>query len=338
MMKSKKNHYYFFLVFFLVFIFLVLRTVGLYPICFSDEYQYSLLARIQPLSEAHLPNYLYLKIFHWTNFFGDGFLMAARIFNILFFCCATFFLYHIAQNYTSKNQALWISLLALLAPINTYTAFFMPESLYYFLFVLGMWSLLRIDPDSPSRAWLLPGAVLGLNALVKPHAQLLIPAVLLYMLLSIGPLFPSVQARLVSAAKACALFLIGVYAVKFGLGYLLAGKTGVNMAGQTYGSIHYEFLHNLPNFLHSLWGHICGLLIVFGFPLFIAAYKLLSRPSYTRGRSYQERTCLIVCLMVCLMVIQVAFFTANIAGQGPYEHPNLYTFATTAFFLFFYCL
>lgn len=55
------NRKYLYITIFFLFVFLVLRTIGLYPICFSDEYQYSILSRIQPLSEAHLPNYLYLK-------------------------------------------------------------------------------------------------------------------------------------------------------------------------------------------------------------------------------------------------------------------------------------
>ena len=110
----------------------------------------------------------------------------------------------------------------------------MPESLYYFLFIVCMWSLLRIEPHASSSAWLLPGAVLGLNALVKPHAQLLIPAVLLYMVFLFGTLSCDCKTRLQSLFKAVILFVVGIYAIKLGLGYLLAGTAGLNLAGRAY--------------------------------------------------------------------------------------------------------
>jgi len=46
-----------------IFLFLVLRNIGLYPTVFADEYIYSKLSRLQPLSESTIPNYLYLKLY-----------------------------------------------------------------------------------------------------------------------------------------------------------------------------------------------------------------------------------------------------------------------------------
>lgn len=264
--------------------------------------------------------------------------MGARIFNIIFFCSSAFFFYKISLNYTTSHQAIWVTILSLMAPINTYTAVFMPESLYYFLFIVCMWSLLRIEPHASSSAWLLPGAVLGLNALVKPHAQLLIPAVLLYMVFLFGTLSCDCKTRLQSLFKAVILFVVGIYAIKLGLGYLLAGTAGLNLAGRAYSSIHYDFLASLPNFLHSLRGHIRGILILFGFPLLAGLYNLFFRQSDSNGLSYQRKVCLLTCLIACLMIVQVAFFTANIAGTGPYEHASRLHFRYYNFIFPFFIL
>ena len=47
----------------LVCCYLVQRMLGLYPGIFVDEWYYSEMARLAPLSEAILPSYLYLLVF-----------------------------------------------------------------------------------------------------------------------------------------------------------------------------------------------------------------------------------------------------------------------------------
>ena len=58
----------------LIFLFLLIRNAGLYPSVFADEYTYSKLSRLLPLSESSIPGYLYLKLYSVTNSCGDGFL------------------------------------------------------------------------------------------------------------------------------------------------------------------------------------------------------------------------------------------------------------------------
>ncbi len=70
-----------------IFLFLALRNTGLYPSVFADEYTYSKLSRLMPLSESTIPGYIYLKLYSVTNYGGDGFLGCAKIVNS-FLCVA----------------------------------------------------------------------------------------------------------------------------------------------------------------------------------------------------------------------------------------------------------
>ena len=64
----------------------------------------------------------------------------------------------------------------LLRRANVYTAYFMPESTYYFGFAVLSWIALTRGQWGWARRALATGAVLGLMSLVKVHALFLLPA------------------------------------------------------------------------------------------------------------------------------------------------------------------
>jgi len=122
---------------FAIALLLIFRNLGLYPIVFPDEYTYSKFSRLIPFREAYIPNYLWFLVYRVTSICGDGFLGCGRLLNVVFFVSAAPFIYLIGKKITGEKTALLISVLSILGPINVYTAFFMPESLY-FLFFLGV--------------------------------------------------------------------------------------------------------------------------------------------------------------------------------------------------------
>jgi hypothetical protein len=115
------------------------RSQGINPTVFADEWYYSKMARLQPLAEAIVPSYLYLWLFGATNACGDGFLECARGANALLFVAGAPFLYLTARSVTGRGTAAAIALLATLAPLNLFTAYFMPETMYYFGFCVLSW-------------------------------------------------------------------------------------------------------------------------------------------------------------------------------------------------------
>jgi phosphoglycerol transferase len=111
-----------------VFVGLLLRNSGLYP-SVMDEYPYSTMSRLMPLANASVPDYLYFVVYNFTNQCGDGFLSCARIMNVAAFVGAAPFIYLTARRVCTRGVATLVVILALVGPINTYTAYFMPEPL-----------------------------------------------------------------------------------------------------------------------------------------------------------------------------------------------------------------
>ena len=148
----------------------------------SDEYNYSKYSRLLPLADAIAPSYLYLAIYRATNLCGDGFYDCAKLFNALFFVASAPLIYLTARRTCTKSVSSIVALLALLGPVNSYTAYYMPEALFFFSFWLLTWFILRLDHSSSSKSWCFAGILLGLSALVKPHALFFLPAIVLYIL------------------------------------------------------------------------------------------------------------------------------------------------------------
>ncbi len=165
-----------------IFILLLFRNIGLYPIVFADEYVYSKFSRLLPLNEVYVPNYLYFKIYSITNSCGDKFLDCTKIINALFFVSALPFIYLICRSIAGTFTSLLIAVLAIIGPINSYTAYFMPESMYFLSFWASVWILLKQDHDSTNYKWILAGAIYGVSILVKPHSLFFLPAILIYLL------------------------------------------------------------------------------------------------------------------------------------------------------------
>src|SRR5689334_5562142 len=78
---------------------LLYRNLGLNPAIFADEWYYSKMARLMPLSEAIVPSYLYLWLARGSLSCGTDFLDCIRVGNAVFFAGAGVFLYLVARVY-----------------------------------------------------------------------------------------------------------------------------------------------------------------------------------------------------------------------------------------------
>jgi len=263
-----------------LFAWLLSRNLGLTPTIFADEWYYSRLSRLQPLSEAILPSWLYLWAFSASNACGDRFLDCVRGANVLLFVAAAPFLYLATRQVAGRAAAVAVALLATLAPLNIYTAYFMPEATYYFGFCVLSWVALA------GRAWprtaqvLAAGVVLGLLSLVKVHAVFLLPSLCLYFVY-LG--WSDGGAWLRRALAAVALAAGATLAVKFGLGWALAGKAGLALFGSFYGAAATNaggstVARLLHPFLVSAGGHLMALALLNALPLAMLAFGLLRLP------------------------------------------------------------
>lgn len=316
-----------------VFFFLLFRNIGLYPTVFADEYTYSKLSRLLPLAESSIPGYLYLWLYSYTNYCGDGFLECAKLINNAFFVGAVPFIFLIARRVAGPYLSLAVSFLAIIGPISSYTAYFMPESFYFLSFWVLCWCLLNIKPQSGRCVWFAAGTIYGVSSLIKPHSIFFLPAVIIYIA------FVFFQGRPLFYRQffiAFALFIAASMLTKFGVGYLLAGPAGLTIFGPLYGSIASSAASGVDKYIQLLSlafenvnGHALALTLIYGLPLTLAAtlaFNSLFRKAYSeREQNSQsarlERVAVLSLVVVLNMICVVALFTASVANSGPSETP-----------------
>ena len=162
--------------------YLLLRNTGLF-LTVPDEWVYSKTARLLPPEAAGVPSYLYFLIYRATNLCGAGYLECARALNVFFMVGAMPFIYLLCRTVAGRWVSLFIAVMAVLGPINTYTAYFMPESLYLLLFWVLAWYALRGTEANPLLRGAIMGVIIGLMALVKVHAFFLVPVIVGFLAL-----------------------------------------------------------------------------------------------------------------------------------------------------------
>jgi len=306
--------------------YLALRNAGVYPVVFADEWNYSKMARLQPLGDAMVPSYLYLWLFGASSACGDGFLGCVRAGNIALYLAAAPLLYFTALRYTGARPAAVIALLSTLAPMNVYTLFFMPEASYYLGFCVLSWILLTWPARSaykPAAA----GVVLGALSLVKVHALFLLPPTCLYLLYASWQAGGRWLLRGLGGAVLVGMLTAGV---KFALGYLLAGPAGLSLLGPFYASSAgsgADPAARMAATLVNARGHLMALVVLLGLPLALVLHGLCSnglrnelRNTGTPGAPLQ----VYVLLMLGASVGMTAVYAGTIAHLADNEALRLH--------------
>ena len=314
-----------------VFVYLLLRNSGVYPMVFADEWLYSSAARLHPLAESTLPSYLYLALFGNTSRCGPGFLECARILNALLFVGAAPFLYMIARRVCGALPAATLAVFCLLGPINSYTVYFMPEAMYFFGFCILSWAVLawRTWPAMAYGSAL--GGLLGALAVVKVHALFLLPALLVFMAyVSWG------KGGVLRFLRMATLLIVVALAVKSVLGYMLAGPEGLQILGSFYGDHASQskgsgsILRLIEPALNSLRGHLMAIALMFGMPVAAIASQL-AVPAQREEAGAELRAFQVYVVLALGAVLAVTvLFTASIAKFGEAEawrlHMRYYNF------------
>lgn len=325
-----------------LFVVLLMRTLGIYPVVFGDEYTYSSLSRLLPFSASYIPGYLYLAIYRLTNLCGDGFLDCARVLNVLFFMAASPFIYMVARRVCSRNVSLWVCALALIAPINSFTIYFMPEPLYFFSFWLCVWFFLSIKIGDSHLKWVVFGLMLGASALIKPHAMFIVPALILT---TFYLHFRSVERWFTKAAVKSLIFVLGMFVTKFGISYALAGESGLTLLGNFYTSKLTTSATNFERYLAIFeaapkigLGHVLAVCILFGTPLAIVISKMWKPVEQPEAEQSQHSIAFLTVALLLNLIAVVALFSASIVGSNELEtavrlHMRYYDFIFPLFYI-----
>lgn len=326
----------------LIFLILIFRNAGLYPNVFLDEWIFSRAARHADFSEASIPIYLYYLIFRMTSYCGDGFAACARLLNALFFVAALPFIFLTARRVTSERIATLIATVAAIGPINTYTAYFMPEAIHFFCFWAYTWYLLGFRGLAPSRFGFLAGALFGAMMLIKVHTIFMLPAVIVVIVQSSIELEARFATRRAATNIVC--FVIAAMATRLLLGYLLAGNSGLDVLGHSYGGHatatagNTDYSRLALQTIWSLKNHLLGLSLMFGVP--VAILLCWPQRDALRPEVASSLSCLhayTLPLLGCLLFVTAAF-TASVVAAHPFErlenmYARYYSFAFPLLFM-----
>lgn len=325
-----------------IFIFLVFRNSGLGPSVLGDEWTYSLYSRLLPLSQAQVPSFLYLLIYRSSNVCGPDFMGCVGVLNAGFFVAAAPFIFILARRYMQTGLALLLTLASLLGPVSTYTAFFMPEAMYFFLFWVFAWLVLVLAPLASVRNGLSVGALLGVLCLVKLHALFLLGGYGVYLLatgmLTRGP------SRFRSTLQGFVAALLAFLVVRLGLGYLIAGHQGLDLLGGFYAAqANSSFRHPDSGLLlhygaRSLFGHGMALVALYAVPL-ACLFQLRHIPVDGDAPAADRQRLMVFSVAILSVLVAVTvYFTANVPDGNPLEalrrlHMRYYDFALPLLYL-----
>ncbi len=323
-----------------IFLYLLYRNLGLYPVVMADEWAYSLYSRLLPFSRSSIPSYLFFWLFKQTNHSGGGYLDCARLFNCILFVGSAPFIYAVSRQVVQPITAAFIALLALVGPVNTYTAYFMPESMYFFGFWVLSWLVLTFRRQRPLLYGCAIGATLACLLMVKVHALFLMPGVAAAIIASIAcSKAPSRWSRAVLIFVYAGLTTI---AVRFLAGYLFAGTAGLHILGQKYGAAADSsltvnaLLRMTAQGLFVLKGHVLGLILLYGVPLAsLAVWQRRQNRSPQADKLFVIKVYTLSTLAFLLVV--TAYYTVSVVGQ-PHEaidrlHLRYYNFALPLLFI-----
>ncbi|MFH7242347.1 MAG: DUF7024 domain-containing protein [Spirulina sp.] len=310
---------------------LIFRSLGLYPGVMGDEYLHSISSRLLPFNAMIYPEYLYYSIYRTTRMCGDGFLECARVLNAVFFVSSAPFIYLISRKVTDKRTSLLIAALSILGPINSYTAYFMPESLFFLFFWVFTWLVLSMSPKHGIWNWLSLGLFFGLTSLVKPHALFLLPSLVVFFAFQKHDHQHNSEVSFRKKLRLYSAFFASAIATKFLIGFILAGEAGLTLFG-TYesqapaGQSLDDYVNIFKLFLENIRGHFLGLSLLFSVPIAqILSSSIFSlKQQSDRGSSINVVNIILYALSIFVFIIPIAaLYTGSIAYAYPDYQSNL---------------
>jgi phosphoglycerol transferase len=248
------------------------------------------------------------------------------------------FIYSIASHFTSRPVASFIAILSVLAPTNTYTAYYMPESLYFLSFWIFSWYILKLDYRSAYTSWICASLIFAITSLIKPRSLFALPGLTLYFAYLIRQ-----RPAKVWAARwffISATFVSVAIGTKLALGFAFAGKAGLTLfgsarsfipIGSTYSSIPSDvargawglerYMELVTLAIVNLAGHLLALSVLFCTVLAAILFSLGKALSRNEAGNASLKVSLYAFSFIAPLILLTALYTVSVLGEGPYETP-----------------
>lgn len=306
------------------------------PRMMGDELIYSQNLLLRPMAEITHPNFLYQVVYQPVTACGDNFYLCSKWINTGFLLVFAGALYLLAASFSRRIWAVLVAIAVAVGPVAIYSSLFTPDMMFFALCSLTIWAYAVRPLQKTLLNWLLVGSLLSLALLTKPHALILLPALVLaeFVVASHGDW----RTRLKSAI-APATVGISALVVKLGIGFAAAGVAGLGIFGGAYenalddnmripsngagsgngqgaGSSEADFSMPILDFLSQSLLH-AGFAIVF-FGVLLAQSVRLARRENTRVSRLAALTLtslLFGALMSSIFVAMAPAWGENLEGQ-----------------------
>ena len=326
-----------------------------HPFVLGDEYYYSSLSRYFGHNTElfthdpyipHYPDELYFWLFSIVHLWGNESYAAVKVLNSVLLAAAMVPIYATARLFLERRTALFLSIVSVFAPINSLTAYFMPESCYLLMFWLFAFFFLCNLPRHTIKAGAYGGALLGLLVLIKPHALAILAAAELTiaaMMLLDEEFEISRLDGLLYLISLNAGFIVTLLIVHVGL----FGHRDLNIFGfytQFAGRMD-KPVSFLSKALMVLIAHVVYTNIIFGLPLVVTLLGALGLFSSNKPecRARLRVLCVFAIFALIFLLAMTAKATVNFSmGLGPSElrrlHGRYYDFILPMFLIAFFAL
>jgi phosphoglycerol transferase len=320
------------------------RVWPVLPAVMQDEYVYSIQARFTSFAEQTFPNYLFSWIYSSTNLCGDGFYACGKGLNIVFFFLTLAFIFLISRRLLGVRWGAAIATIAAFSPIHVYVSYFMPEMMFFAFISATILAALIAGEKHKLSLWFTTGAMLGLAALVKPHAIFTLPAFMIFALIvALRAEGGNLRKGALAGTGTLVMFLL----VKFGGGFAFAGVSGLTVFGRSYESSLDQFVSETVSadltdqsvenvsdvpviavagedsapgvfdvFVPHSFAHLALMLTVAGLPLLLSVSAMKTALSKKQAIGGASQFLILIGLMAISLAIVVAAFEGVVTQLG----------------------
>ena len=214
-------------------VFVFFRFLPTLPSVMQDEYVYLTQALLEPVAENDFGNFLHSLIYGVVGNAGEQFYTAVKFLNFVFLFIFGLSVFLTAKLYLGRGVATALGAGSVLSATGMYASIFTPEVMFFGIASMAIYFLCLSGREEGARGTiylLLAVVLLGLAGLVKPHAFILVAGILCYFLLLIG----TRRLKLVEGLTSLGSVTLGYPVVKLGLGFLIAGESGLTLLGSSY--------------------------------------------------------------------------------------------------------
>lgn len=320
---------------FVIYVYLSNAFIGQNLHVWGDEITYSAESRNLDFKNSSYPVYLYLSVFSVAHYFSPNFLESARHINALLIALCLPFLYLTARAYTNHLWSILITFTTAFSPITTYAAYFMPDAMFFSIFLVYAWLFLTKNHIDSWVYGAIIGTMAGLMAMIKPHGMFLLMSTLascaVYFLQEkkregIPPLIKII----VSSVSA---FLL----IRIGGGFIFNGSTDLIGAYAMWSPVSWNYekiQRSVVLGIRLVQGHLIALVAVTGLSVlgFFLPIKLGKQGSQIRLlRIFAACTFLLMFLITILFSMRISDSAAAVDTMR--LHMRYYNYVFPLFYI-----